>query len=530
VPNTLRQTAVAALSAVLVTTLAPAAATRADAPVETRAVEIVASVDGSRTFSLSMPASHVAVHWPGAADARLSVAFSSDGVSFGADEPVEIDEVGASRRDGRTYGALMVAAGATAVRITSDRPLPQVELLVLDTRRDEAGAWGLGTTTAAAVAQPWVIPRAGWGADESLRFDEAGEEIWPREYFRIQKLVVHHTAMGDDDPDPAATVRAIYYYHAVTQEWGDIGYNFLVDSAGRVYEGRYSREYSPDAVRSGDDGMGRGVVAGHAREYNSGTFGIAILGTYDQRAPTPAARDALVGMLAWASIRYGLNPLGSGTYINPVTGITIDTDTIAGHREYNPTACPGAVLNAMLPDIRNRVANLMLAQTFGDIGASAFIGDIAWLYSQAITNGCAPGLFCPGLTVTRAEMASFLARALVLPPAATDHFWDDEGPVHQDAINRVADAGITLGCGQGRYCPNDPVTRAEMASFLTRALKLPPSTVDHFWDDNGSIHEADINRVADARITLGCGPGEYCPSATTTREQMAAFLHRALTR
>ena len=184
----------------------------------------------------------------------------------------------------------------------------------------------------------------------------------------------------------------------------------------------------------------------------------------------------------------------------------------------------------MLLDIRNRVASLMVAQTFADIGASPFIGDIAWLYSQTISNGCAPGIFCPGLMVTRAEMASFLARALNLPPAATDHFWDDEGLVHQDAINRVADAGITLGCGLGGYCPNDPVTRAEMASFLSRALTLPPSTVDHFWDDNGSMHEAAINRVADARITLGCAPGEFCPAATTTREQMAAFLHRALSR
>ncbi|MCA1587832.1 MAG: S-layer homology domain-containing protein [Chloroflexi bacterium] len=65
----------------------------------------------------------------------------------------------------------------------------------------------------------------------------------------------------------------------------------------------------------------------------------------------------------------------------------------------------------MQPDIRTRVVGVMLAQTFGDIGASAFFGDIAWLYSQAISNGCAPGVFCPGLMMTRAEMASFLSRA-----------------------------------------------------------------------------------------------------------------------
>ena len=511
------------------TSLAPAGATRADEPVETGAVELAATVDGSRTFTLTSPASHLAVHWAGEPEARVTIALSTDGVTFGTSEDVEIDEAGEGLGDGRTYGMLIVATDVVAARVTTDRPLA-VELLVLDTRRDEASAWGIGGRTAAAVEQPWIIPRAGWGADESLRFNESGEMIKRLEYYPIQMLVVHHTAMGDDDPDPAGTVRAIYYYHAVTRGWGDIGYNFLVDAAGNIYEGRYSREYAPEAIRSGDDGRGRGVAGAHATGANAGSVGIAVLGTFDTRAPTTAARDALVRLMAWASIRYGLNPLGSGTYVNPRNGESGLTDRIAAHRDFQATACPGATLFAALPDIRTRVAGAMLAQTFRDIGGSGFLGDIAWLYSQAITNGCAPGLFCPGLMVSRAEMASFLARALILPPATADHFWDDEEPVHQDAINRVADAGITLGCGQGRYCPNDPVTRAEMASFLSRALKLPSSTVDHFWDDNGSIHEADINRVADARITLGCAAGEYCPGATTTREQMAAFLHRALAR
>lgn len=525
----LRQIAASVLCVVLVTSLAPTSATRAEEPVETEVVEIAAAVDGARTFTLSMPASHVALHWPGARDARLTAAFSSDGVSFGPAEDVEIDEAGDGGGDGRTYGALMVATDAIAVRVTTDRPL-EVALLVLDTRRDGAGAFGIGGRTAAAVVQPWIIPRAGWGADESLRFNEAGEMIKPLQFYPIQMLVVHHTAMGDDDPDPAATVRAIYYYHAVTRGWGDIGYNFLIDAAGNVYEGRYSREYAPDAIRSGDDGRGRGSAGAHAAGANAGSVGIALLGTFDTRAPTTAARDALVRLLAWASIRYGLNPHWSGTYLNPRNGEAQFTDAIAPHRQFQPTACPGAVLFAMLPDIRNRVASLIVAQTFGDIGGSPFIGDIAWLYSQTISNGCAPGLFCPGVSVKRDQMASFLARSFGLPAAATDYFADDAGSLHEADINRIAQAGITLGCTAGSYCPNDPVTRAEMASFLARALALPVSTRDHFGDDAGSVHEGAINRVADAGITLGCGPGAYCPNTSTVREQMAAFIHRALTR
>jgi len=518
-----------ALCAMLVTVLAPAAATRADAPVKTEAVELTASVDRSRVFPLSTPASHVAVHWPGAPDAKLTIALSTDGTTFGGEQPVTHDEIGEERRDGRTYGALMVADGVTAVRVTTDRPLPEVDLLVLDTRRDVAGAWGIGATAAAAQQLP-VIPRSGWGADESLRFDAQGQEIWPREYYPIQKLVVHHTVTGHNDPDPAASVRAIYYYHAVTQQWGDIGYNFLIDAAGRVYEGRYSRDYA-GASPTGDDNGGRGVVAGHARGYNAGSVGVALLGNFTNAGPTAGARDGLVRTLAWASIRHGLNPWGSGLYVNPINGATLFTNTIGGHRDYSATACPGAMLYPALPEIRTRVGNLVVALTFADIGGSPFIGDIAWLQDQGISNGCGGGLFCPSGTVSREQMASFLARALKLPPPTRDHFSDDAGSIHEADINRVADAEITLGCtDDGRYCPKAPVTRAQMAAFLDRALRLPDATGDWFRDDDGTLHEASINRVAAAGVTRGCAAGQFCPTASTTREQMAAFLHRALSR
>jgi S-layer homology domain len=125
-------------------------------------------------------------------------------------------------------------------------------------------------------------------------------------------------------------------------------------------------------------------------------------------------------------------------------------------------------------------------------------------------------------------MASFLARALALPVTGTDYFTDDGASMHQGDINRLAAAGIATGCGGGAYCPTLPVTRAQMASYLTRALGLPVTGTNYFTDDAGSMHESDINRVAAAGITSGCGGGRYCPDLSVTREQMAAFLHRAL--
>lgn len=166
---------------------------------------------------------------------------------------------------------------------------------------------------------------------------------------------------------------------------------------------------------------------------------------------------------------------------------------------------------------------------FTDICGSPFFNDIMWLRDTGITGGCAATRFCPNSLVTRAQMSSFLVRALDLPPASQDYFSDDESSVHEPDINALHEAGVTGGCGEGTYCPNDPVTRAEMASFLGRAFSLPAPLADHFVDDAGSMHEANINSGKEAAILGGCASDRYCPGNAVTRGQMAAFLHRALT-
>ncbi|MGI8659220.1 MAG: PQQ-dependent sugar dehydrogenase [Candidatus Limnocylindria bacterium] len=170
----------------------------------------------------------------------------------------------------------------------------------------------------------------------------------------------------------------------------------------------------------------------------------------------------------------------------------------------------------------------VVTSPFSDITSSGFYNEILWLFYEGITGGCGSGRFCPSGSVTREQMASFLARALRLPAATRDYFTDDETSIHEGDINRVAQAGITGGCDANRYCPRLPVTRAQMASFLARALKLPPTSTDYFDDDDGNIHENQINALARSGITGGCGTRAYCPNANVTRGQMAAFLKRAL--
>ena len=175
--------------------------------------------------------------------------------------------------------------------------------------------------------------------------------------------------------------------------------------------------------------------------------------------------------------------------------------------------------------------------SFCDDDGSVFEADIERIENAGITRGCDPPAnkrFCHFEFVTRGQMAAFLARALNLKSSGSVTFTDDNGSEFEADIERIAAAGITLGCNppaNTRYCPDSRVTRAQMAAFLARALGLSSRGSTDFIDDDSSMFEADIERVAAAGITMGCNPpanNRFCPNDYVTRGQMAAFLSRAL--
>jgi uncharacterized protein YkwD len=175
--------------------------------------------------------------------------------------------------------------------------------------------------------------------------------------------------------------------------------------------------------------------------------------------------------------------------------------------------------------------------TFWDDDSSIFEEAIEKLAASGITNGCNPPIndrFCPDEYVSRGQMAAFLSRGLGLPPGHGIDFIDDDGSIFEDAIERLATAGITNGCNpptQTRFCPTRLVTRGEMAAFLVRGLDLQAAGGTDFIDDDGSIFESAIQRLSAAGITNGCNPpanDRFCPDDNVTRGQMAAFLVRAL--
>lgn len=209
------------------------------------------------------------------------------------------------------------------------------------------------SAAASASAAYTLLSRAAWGADETLRY-AGGTEIWPPEYYPVQTLTVHHTDDGSSDPDPAAVVRAIYRNDTVGKGYGDIGYHFLIDRNGLVYEGRWS---GTDGTAA-HDSAGRLVTGAHVQGYNTGNIGIALLGTLTTTPPSTAARTALVQLLADLAARHALAPTGKVRYLNPVSGVSCVAPAIGGHRNWADTDCPGTVFTD-LPAIRREVAALI---------------------------------------------------------------------------------------------------------------------------------------------------------------------------
>ncbi len=184
-------------------------------------------------------------------------------------------------------------------------------------------------------------------------------------------------------------------------------------------------------------------------------------------------------------------------------------------------------------------AQLPPGGTFVDDDGSIHEGNIEAIAAEGVTKGCNPPAndrYCPDEPVTRGQMAAFLVRAMgYTDDGGGNTFTDDNGSTFETDIAKLAQAGVTKGCNppaNDRYCPDEPVTRGQMAAFLVRAMGYTDDGGGNtFTDDNGSTFETDIAKLAQAGVTKGCNPpanDRYCPDAAVTRAQMATFLARAL--
>ncbi len=226
-------------------------------------------------------------------------------------------------------------------------------------RKLAATVAGIGVTQPADAASsaPVIVTRAAWGADEKLRSGSPS-------YAGVRMAFVHHTASGNDyaPADAPGIVRAIYAYHTKSLGWSDIGYNFLVDRFGAIYEGRYG-------------GVTRGVIGAQAGGFNTHSTGISVLGTFTDEAPPAVTVNALERLLAWKLSLGGLDARGTaqltcGLNDKYKLGAAVTFPVIAGHREANYTECPGDAFYALLPQIRANVARRMGSAVSASLGAS----------------------------------------------------------------------------------------------------------------------------------------------------------------
>ena len=240
--------------------------------------------------------------------------------------------------------------------------MPGLKLVLVDAGSSPADADPTGTaggpgSASAAVAQPQVYTRAQWGADESLRSFNGSGCATPDYSSTVKVGFIHHTdtANGYSTSDVPAMIRSIYAYHVKSNGWCDIGYNFLVDRFGRVWEGRYG-------------GIDRPVIGAHTGGHNVNSFGTSLLGTYTSQAPSSAMLSAVENLFAWKLARHYANPLGTaqltsaggGTSRYPA-GTTTTFNVISGHRDAGFTSCPGNAAYALLGTIRAAVRSVMSA-------------------------------------------------------------------------------------------------------------------------------------------------------------------------
>ncbi len=209
--------------------------------------------------------------------------------------------------------------------------------------------------TLSIAGSPLVAPRSSWGANEAIR--RGGPFYAPALRFGV----VHHTAGSNNytAAQSAAIVRAIQTYHVKGNGWNDIGYNFLVDKYGQVFEGRYG-------------GVERNVVGAHAEGFNTGSVGVALLGAYGSVRPSAKAIDAIAALLAWRLDVGHVDPLArltwtSGGNARFPSGTPTPLAAISGHRDTGPSACPGNALYAQLGAIARKAAAIGLPKLYDPV-------------------------------------------------------------------------------------------------------------------------------------------------------------------
>jgi N-acetylmuramoyl-L-alanine amidase-like protein/flagellar hook capping protein FlgD len=343
---------------------------------------------------------------------------------------------------------------------------------------------------------PTLVPRRAWaGSDTALRRDS------PRYADAERFAVVHHTA-GASPSSPAQSisiVRAIAAYHVYSNGWDDIGYNFLVDRFGQVFEGRYG-------------GIDRNVIGAHAQGFNTGSVGVALIGTYSSATPTVAARDALARIIAWRLDIAHVDPLSTLTYLsggNPKypAGAPVFLRAVSGHRDTGFTSCPGDRVYGLLPSVAQATAASGLPKLYSPQVQGKAGGPVRF---QARLSGPL------SWRVTVADAAGGIVASGTGAGSAVDWTWDaTQAPLGKYAWTIRAGSALRPATGM----------IAAGASALTITASALPATVSPDGDgraDTALVHYR-LGRTATVTLTVLDSLGAVV--ATLPQGQQAAGAH-----
>jgi len=434
------------------------------------------ALHGQRTLSASggrlMSFQLVGVHWqgPGSLDFRTRVADGRWSVwrPVVEDEGDAPDRASAESRATRGWrlGAPVWVGHADRVEVRTHGRVARAQALTV---RSPVSKVPLRVTS--AVGAPQIVPRSGWQADESIR------RAAPIYADTLRMAFVHHTAGTNDYTrlQAPAIVRGIEVYHVQGNGWNDIGYNALVDRFGTVYEGRYG-------------GIDRNVVGAHAKGFNTGSFGIAVMGSYQSVDPPQAAVDALVRTLAWRLDLAHVDPLSTVNAIssgnerfNP--GIPVLLRAISGHRDTGLTECPGQRLYALLPSIAKRVAALGLPKLYAPLAAPDEGGGIRFTARLSSPAGWRVTITDP----SGAEVGSGTGTS-----AAVDWTWRPSGPIPSGARWRIEAPGATPAVGT---LGTQATTALQIAATSAEPVTLTPN-----GDGQADTAEVGFTLSADANV------------------------------
>ncbi|MSY58925.1 MAG: hypothetical protein F2663_00560 [Actinobacteria bacterium] len=470
------------LAACLIVLAAPAAAHASDVSMTVRDVPLGArslqSVSGPPSFDM------LAVHWRG----KGSVSFrtrSADGRWSAwqiADADTGPDPGSPESHPGWNDGTLAWVGPSTQAAFRTSGKVRALKAYYVSSKPRRTTA-----RTLAVAGSPAIVARSAWAADTKIVTTK------PALSPTIRLAIVHHTASTNayTPAQSAAIVRGIQLYHVQGNHWNDIGYNFLVDRFGTIYEGR-------------GGGIEQNVIGAHSLGFNKDTVGIALIGDFDGAAPTDAMRQALVKLLAWRLDVAHLDPLATTTYVSGgnlkfARGTKVTLAVISGHRDTYLTDCPGKEMSTLLPAVAQEVAATGLPKLYAPTVTGTLGGPV---HFRATLSSAIPW----SITVT--NTAGTVVGHNAGTSSTIDWTWNATGVTGK--VTWVIDGGPSLKSatgtlGSGSSAPVElltsvtvapttitPMTPATTSTVIQFALSIPANVSILVYPDAGSKPVASL--------------------------------------